>query len=159
MSVEKAGCLGSEASLSAPFAPSCSGQPQLGFKAQRRGLPAWPQGAHRGRGLGGTLQLSDSTAPFASGAAPEELHLAPSARDAPSLPLTPGGQGGAASLFKGLITSEHWASHHELRAQPRRSAQSHNGFPFNNRLSGVTPLRRGRGRKGVNTVRHCRVNY
>ena len=104
-------------------------------------------------------QLSDSTAPFASGAAPEELHLAPSARDAPSLPLTPGGQGGAASLFKGLITSEHWASHHELRAQPRRSTQSHNGFPFNNRLSGVTPLRRGRGRKGVNTVRHCRVNY
>ena len=66
----------------------------------------------------------------------------------------------SASLSKDLITSEHWANHHELRAQPRRSAQSHNGFPFNNRLSGVTPPpRRGRGRKGVNTVLHCRVNY
>lgn len=55
------------------------------------------------------------------------------------LSLTPGGQGAGASLSKDLITSEHWANLHGLRAQPRRSAQSHNGFPLNNRLSGVTP--------------------
>lgn len=54
----------------------------------------------------------------------------------------------SASLSKDLITSEHWANHHELRAQPRRIAQSHNGFPFNNRLSGVTPPEAGKGKEG-----------
>ena len=44
----KLGRLGVRGLPKCPLCPPCSGQAQPGFKAQKRGLPAWPWGAHRG---------------------------------------------------------------------------------------------------------------
>lgn len=81
--LRRQGTWGSEAKVTDlpefPLCP-CSGQAQPVFKAHRwvplrgdSGLPAWPRWAGRGRGLGGTPQLSDSTASSASAAGPGGL--------------------------------------------------------------------------------------
>lgn len=67
-----------------PLCPPAQAKHSRGSKL-REGGSQLGHGEHIGERLGGTLQLSDFTALFASGVAPEELYLATLCRAAPSL--------------------------------------------------------------------------
>lgn len=87
------GDLGSEGSLSVPFAPPTQAKHSRGSKLGGGGSQLGHR-EHIGERLGGTLRLSDSMAPFASGAAPEELYLATLCQGCPfPLSLTPQSMG------------------------------------------------------------------